>query len=38
MPANWTTLATVTAPLHGIIEYIDMNPPMPTAYYRVERP
>jgi hypothetical protein len=27
MPANWTTLATVTAPLHGIIEYVDMNPP-----------
>src|SRR4029079_2320619 len=30
----WTTLATLTAPLHGIIEFEDTNPPQPSAFYR----
>ena len=32
----WDTQATLTAPLHGIIEYEDTNPPQPTAFYRTE--
>jgi hypothetical protein len=30
----WSTIATPVAPLHGIIEYLDTNPPMPSAFYR----
>jgi subtilisin-like proprotein convertase family protein len=32
-PAMWTTIATLTAPLHGIMEYVDTTI-MPTAFYR----
>ena len=38
VPANWTTLATITAPLHGIIEYEDADPLMPTVFYRTAAP
>jgi hypothetical protein len=30
----WPTLATIVAPLHGIIEYTDNSPPPGSAYYR----
>jgi hypothetical protein len=30
----WTTLVTAVAPLHGIIEYEDTQPPQPAAFYR----
>ena len=33
----WGTIATRTAPLHGIIEYLDMNPP-PVSFYRTVTP
>ena len=32
----WDTQATRAAPLHGIIEYEDTNPPQPAAFYRTE--
>lgn len=35
---TWTTLATVVAPLHGIIEYEDAAPPQPAAFYRTIAP
>ena len=38
VPANWSTLGTFVAPLHGIIEYEDANPPQPTAFYRTTTP
>jgi hypothetical protein len=34
----WTTAATLTAPLHGLIEYVDASPPQPTAFYRTTVP
>jgi len=34
----WTTLATPTAPLGGLIEYVDTNPPVGTAFYRTSAP
>lgn len=34
----WTTLASVVAPLHGILEFEDTNPPMPSAFYRTVAP
>lgn len=34
----WGTLTSVVAPLHGIIEYLDTNPPMPSAFYRTVAP
>ena len=37
-PADWAPLATVTAPIHGIIEYVDSNPPQPTSFYRTILP
>ena len=30
----WTTISTQPAPLHGIIEFEDMNPPPGSAFYR----
>ena len=30
----WSTIATPTAPLDGLIEYVDSNPPVGTAFYR----
>lgn len=32
----WDTQATLAAPLHGIIEYEDTNPPQPAAFHRTE--
>jgi uncharacterized delta-60 repeat protein len=34
----WTTLATPTAPIGGIIEYLDVNPPPGQAFYRTVQP
>ena len=34
----WTTLATPTAPLSGLIEYLDVNPPPGQAFYRTAQP
>ena len=34
----WTTLTTQAAPLHGIIEYLDTNPPGGSAFYRTAKP
>lgn len=34
----WMTADTLTAPLHGIIEYVDASPPQPTAFYRTTAP
>ncbi len=34
----WTTLATPTAPPGGLIEYVDTNPPVDTAFYRTSTP
>ncbi|MFM1769763.1 MAG: hypothetical protein RJA22_2292 [Verrucomicrobiota bacterium] len=36
-PATWSTLATLVAPLHGILEYDDLNL-LPTAVYRTAAP
>jgi len=34
----WSTIATPTAPLDGLIEYTDTNPPPGTAFYRTSTP
>ena len=34
----WTTITTQTAPLHGIIQYEDVNPPPGTGFYRTVAP
>jgi hypothetical protein len=34
----WTTIATPTAPIQGIIEYTDTNPPAGGAFYRTSAP
>jgi hypothetical protein len=34
----WTTLTTPTAPLSGLIEYLDVNPPPGQAFYRTTQP
>ena len=34
----WSTLATPTAPLDGLIDYTDTNPPAGAAYYRTSTP
>jgi hypothetical protein len=34
----WSTLATLTAPIQGIMEYTDTNPPMSVAFYRTSAP
>jgi hypothetical protein len=31
---SWGTIATPTAPVYGIIEFFDSNPPQPSAFYR----
>jgi hypothetical protein len=31
----WTTIATMTAPSQGLIEYVDVNRPSGSAFYRV---
>ena len=33
-----TTLDTITAPANGLFSYTDLNPPNPTAYYRMQTP
>lgn len=35
---SWSPLATVTAPLHGLIEFEDTNPPPDFAFYRTVLP
>ena len=35
---NVTTVLTTTAPEHGLFSYTDLNPPNPTAYYRMQTP
>jgi hypothetical protein len=35
---NWTPLASVIAPLHGLVEYEDAAPPMGGAFYRMALP
>ena len=34
----WTTITSRTAPLHGIIEYEDINPPPGSGFYRTVAP
>jgi subtilisin-like proprotein convertase family protein len=34
----WTTLTTTVAPLHGIIDYLDANPPPGAGFYRTVSP
>jgi subtilisin-like proprotein convertase family protein len=34
----WSTITTQTAPLHGIIQYEDVNPPPGTGFYRTVAP
>ena len=34
----WSTMATRTAPIGGIIEYVDTNPPIGSAFYRTSTP
>jgi hypothetical protein len=38
VPGPWSTIATPTAPIQGIIECIDTNPPMGGAFYRTSAP
>jgi hypothetical protein len=38
MTGPWSTLATNTAPLDGLIEYTDTNPPTDAAFYRTSTP
>ncbi len=37
---NWSTApgGTLAAPVHGILEYCDPNPPQPAAFYRTSSP
>lgn len=35
---NWSPLASVVAPLHGLVEYEDAAPPMGGAFYRMALP
>ena len=34
----WTPINTPTAPIGGLIEYVDTNPPVGTAFYRTREP
>ena len=34
----WSTLATPTAPISGLLEYVDTNPSVGTAFYRTVQP
>ena len=34
----WSSLAMIVCPVHGIMEYEDTSPPMPTAFYRTVVP
>lgn len=34
----WSALATLVAPLFGLLEYQDTNPPQPSAFYRIILP
>jgi hypothetical protein len=34
----WSSLATPTAPLDGLIEYLDTNPPVAPVFYRTSAP
>jgi len=34
----WDILATPAAPLDGLIEYVDTNPPLGAAFYRTSAP
>jgi len=34
----WSTIATPTAPIQGVIEHTDTNPPMSGAFYRTSAP
>jgi hypothetical protein len=34
----WTPINTPTAPIGGLIEYVDTNPPVGTAFYRTSTP
>jgi hypothetical protein len=36
--SSWTTLATLSAPLDGLVEYEDNSPPPQEAFYRVAPP
>ncbi|HWI55712.1 MAG TPA: Ig-like domain-containing protein, partial [Bacillota bacterium] len=36
--AHWDTLATLTIPAEGIVEYLEPTPPANGAYYRVRQP
>jgi hypothetical protein len=34
---QWTTLLQTAVPAHGIVEYVESNPPASGAYYRVRQ-
>lgn len=36
--AHWDTLVETTIPPHGIVEYLESNPPASGAYYRARQP
>ena len=31
---NWITLSNAVVPLHGLLEFLDPDPPLPAAFYR----
>jgi uncharacterized repeat protein (TIGR01451 family) len=33
----WIVLQTTNAPAHGVWEFLDANPPMPAAFYRIKQ-
>jgi uncharacterized repeat protein (TIGR03803 family) len=35
--ADWSVLTTVTSPISGQINYSDLTPPSPSAYYRLQQ-
>lgn len=35
---DWAVIATQTAPRHGVMEYVDTDPPEPAAFYRMAAP
>jgi hypothetical protein len=34
---SWTVVQTTNAPVNGVWEYFDSNPPIPTAFYRTQQ-
>jgi hypothetical protein len=34
---TWLPIGTLTAPLNGLINYTDLSPPQPAAFYRLKQ-